>query len=172
MTPPLSTPRTYAFFNVYGLNFDNGLLMERQALVSRNHLFVSQPVPRRRIRLHLSVVITIASIIVLALFFAVFLISKANVEITTSTLRMESGFSSNYRQVAVDVSLYNPGWSRRLTVWVEITSQLTQVSYSKGQYVNIGFRASKDVTIDFTLDKTIDYAEFTHQAWVTYIEQD
>ena len=92
-------------------------------------------------------------------------------EITASMLRSGSGLSSNYRWVAVDVSLYNPGWSRRITVWAEITCQLTQVSYSKGQYIHIGFKESKAVTVDFTLDNAINCGEFTHRAWVTYIEQ-
>jgi len=152
---------------------DDGLSMRSEAPVSQTHPSASQPVPRRRIRLYVVAVVTvIASTIVLALFFAGFFTSEANVEITTSTLRSGSGLSSNYRWVAVDVSLYNPGWSRRITVWAEITCQLTQVSYSKGQYVHIGFRESKDVTVDFTLDNAIDYGELTHRAWVTYIEQD
>ena len=141
--------------------------------VSPEHPSASQPAPRRRIKLYVvAVVAAIASTIVLALFFAGFLTSDANVEITTSTLRSGSGLLGNYTWVAVDVSLYNPGWSRRITVWAEITCQLTQVSYSKGQYVHIGFKESKDVTVDFTLDNAIDYGELTHRAWVTYIEQD
>lgn len=72
----------------------------------------------------------------------------------------------------MDVSLYNPGWNRRITVWAEITCQLTQTSYSKGQYVHMGFRESKEVTVDFTFDTAIDLDELTHRTWITYIEQD
>ncbi|UCG37134.1 MAG: hypothetical protein JSV64_02340 [Candidatus Bathyarchaeota archaeon] len=147
--------------------------LRREALVSPKHQLASEPVPRRRMGLYvIAVVAAIASIIVLTLFSAGFFALGADVEIMTSTLRSGSGPLSNYRWVAVDVSLYNPGWSRRLTVWAEITCQRTQVSYSKGQYVRLGFKESKEVTVDFTLDNTIDYGEFTHRAWVTYIEQD
>jgi len=154
---------------------DDGLSMKRETPVSQKHPSTSQPVSRRRNRLYVVAVVTaIASTIVLALFFAGFLTLGANVEITTSTLRTGIGLSSNstYRWVAVDVGLYNPGWNRRITIWAEITSQLTQVSYSKGHYVHIGFKGSEDVTINFTFDNAIDYGEFTHRAWVTYIEYD
>ena len=152
---------------------DDGLSMRSEDPVSPEHTSASQPAPRRRIRLYIvAVVIVIASTIIMALFFTGFFNPEAEVEIATSKLRSGDGLLSNYRWVAVDVSLYNPGWSRRITVWAEISCQLTQVSYSKGQYVHIGFRESKDVTIEFTLDNAIDYGEFTHRVWVTYIEQD
>ena len=148
--------------------------LRSEATFSQEHPSASQPVPRRRrIKLYVVAVVTaIALTIVLALFFSGFFVLWANVEITTSKLRSDSGLINHYRLVEVDVSLYNPGWSRRITVWAEITCQLTQVSYSKGQYIHIGFKESKDVTVDFTLDNTIDCGELTHRAWVTYIEQD
>jgi hypothetical protein len=152
---------------------DDGLSMRSKAPVSQKRPSASLPVPRRRIRLYVVAVVTaIASTIVLTLFFAAFFTSEANVEITNSTLRSESGLLNDYRWVAVDVSLYNPGRSRRITVWAEITCQPTHVSYSKGQYVHIGYRESKDVTVDFILDNAIDYGELTHRAWIAYIEQD
>ena len=119
--------------------------MRNEVPVSPEHESTSQPVPRRRrIRLYVvAVVISVASTIIMALFFTGFFTPEAKVEITTSTLRSDSRLSSNYRWVAVDVSLYNPGWSRRITVWAEITCQLTQVSYSKAQSVRIGSKESK-----------------------------
>ena len=152
---------------------DGGLSMRSETPVSQKHPSASQPVPRRRIRLYVvAVVAAIASTIVLALFFAGFFNLEAEVEIATSRLRSGYGLLSNYRWVAVDVSLYNPGWSRRITVWAEITYQPTQVSYSKGQYVHIGFKESKDVTIELTFDSVTYSGEFTYRVWVTYIEQD
>ncbi len=91
--------------------------MRSEAPVSPKHASTSQPVPRRRrIRLYVvAVVIVIASTIIMALFFTGFFNPDAEVEIATSTLRSGDGLLSNYRWVAVDVSLYNPGWSRRIT---------------------------------------------------------
>ena len=147
--------------------------MRREILVSRKQSSASQPVPRKSIKPYVAAVITVITLIIaLSLFFVGFFNLEGSVEITTSTLRSGSGLSGNYRWVAVDVSLQNPGWSRRITVWAEITCQLTHVSYSKGQYLHIGFKEAKEVTVDFTLDNALDYGELTHRAWVTYIEQD
>ena len=147
--------------------------MKPEVLVSLKHSYASQVIPGKRIKLHVvAVVAAIALALVLTLFFVAFYPLVADVEVTTSTLRSGSGLSSNYRWVTVDVDLYNPGWSRRITVWAEITCRLTQTSYSKGQYVHIGCRESKEVIVDFTLDNEIDYGELTHRVWVTYIEQD
>ena len=118
------------------------------------------------------VVATISLIVALSLFFTGFFNLLGNVEITASTLRIGTGFSGNYKWVAVDVKLQNPGWEQKITVWVEITCQLTQTSYSKGQYINLGFKESKEVTVDFTLANTNDYDQLTHRVWITYIEQD
>jgi len=144
---------------------DDELSMRSEAPVSQKHPSGSQPVPRRRrIRLYIvAVVIVCASTILLSLFFTGFFTPEAEVEINTSTLRSGGGILSSHKWVAVDVSLYNPGWSRRITVWAEITYQPTQVSYSKGQYVHIGFKESRDVTYS---------GVFTHRVWLTYIEQD
>ena len=147
--------------------------MKPRVLISQKQSYASQIIPGKRIKLHvIAVVAAIALALVLTWFFVVLNLLEANVEVTASTLRSVSGFSSNYRWVAVDVDLYNPGWSRRITVWAEITCQLTQTSYSKGQYVQMGFRESKEVTVDFTLDNEVNYGELTHHVWVTYIEQD
>jgi len=144
--------------------------MRSEAPVSPKHTSTSQPVPRRRrIKVYfVAVVVLIALAIILALFFTGFFTLKAEVEITTSTLRSGDGLLSNYIWVAIDVSLYNPGWSRRITVWAEITDQPTQVSYSKAQSVHIGFKESKDVTIEFTLDSLIYRGKFTYRVWLTY----
>jgi hypothetical protein len=147
--------------------------MRREILVSQKRSPASQAVPRKSIKPHVAAVIAvIALIIALSLFFVGFFNYAGSVEITSSTLRSDSGISGNYKWVAVDVSLQNPSWSRRITVWVEVTCQLTDVSYSKGQYLHMGFKESKEVTVDFTLDNALDHGELTHRAWVTYIEQD
>jgi len=153
---------------------DDELSMRSEAPVSQKHPSGSQPVPRRRrIRLYIvAVVIVCASTILLSLFFTGFFTPEAEVEINTSTLRSGGGILSSHKWVAVDVSLYNPGWSRRITMWAEITYQPTQVSYSKGQYVHIGFKESRDVTIEFTFDGVSYSGVFTHRVWLTYIEQD
>jgi hypothetical protein len=108
----------------------------------------------------------------LSLLFTGFFSPQGEVEITTSTLRSGTEFASDHKWVAVDASLYNPGWSRRITVWAEITCQPTQVSYSKGQYVHIGLKESKNVTIDFAFNKATYSGVFTHRVWLTYVEQD
>ena len=147
--------------------------MRREILVSQKKSPDSQLVPRKSIKPHVAAVITVIALIVtLSLFFIGFFNYGGSVEITSSTLRSGSMLSGNYRRVAVDVSLQNLGWSRRITVWVEITCRLTHVSYSKGQYLHMGFKESKEVTVDFTLDDALDHGEVTHRAWITYIEQD
>lgn len=147
--------------------------MRREILVFQKQSYAFQPIPRKSIKPHVAAVISVITLaIALSLFFIDFFNLDESVEITSSTLRSDRGLSGNYRWVAVDVSLQNPGWSRRITVWVEITCQLTRVSYSKGQYLHIGFRESKEVTVDFTLDNALDYGELTHRTWITYIEQD
>jgi hypothetical protein len=147
-----------------------GLFMRSEAPVSPRHSSTSQPVPsRRRTRVYfVAVVVLIALAMILALFFAGFFTLEAEVEIITSTLRRGDGLLSNYIWVAIDVSLYNPGWNRRTVVWAEITDQPTQISFSKTQSVHIGFRESKDVTIEFTLDSLMYNGEFTYRVWLTY----
>jgi len=158
--------------NCASIIHSDGLSMRREVLVSQKRSYSSHAVPRKRFKLHMVAVVAAISAVVLTLLFTGFFSLEANVEIMTSTLHSGSGLSSNYRWVTVDAGLYNPGWSNRITVWAEITCQLTQTSYSKSQYVQIGFRESKEVKFDFTLDNAIDSGELTHRVWITYIEQD
>lgn len=147
--------------------------MRNEAVVSPEQTSTSPLVPRRRTKLYIAaVVIVCASTILLSLFFTGFFAPQAEVEITTSTLRSGSGLLNSYKWVAVDASLYNPGWSRRITVWAEVTYQPTQVSYSKGQYVQIGFKESRDVMIEFAFDRVTYSGVFIHCVWLTYVEQD
>jgi len=144
-----------------------------EILFSQKHSYASQAVLRKRIKSHLvAVVAAVFSILALALFYGAFYSLKPNVEITTSSLHSNSGLSNNYRWVTVDASLSNPGPTSRIAVWAEITCLHTQTSYSKSQYVKIGFRESREVKFDFILDNAIDYGELTHRVWITYIEQD
>ena len=144
--------------------------MRSETPVSPEHTSTSQLVPRRRrTRVYVvAVVVLIVLTVILALFFAGFFTLEAEVEITSSNLRSGDGLLSNYIWVAVDVSLYNPRWNGRVVVWAEITDQPTQVSFSKGQSVHLGFRESKDVTIEFTLDSMMYNGEFTHRVWLTH----
>lgn len=146
--------------------------MRREVLVSQKHSYSSYAVPGKRNKLLTVAVVAAISAIILTLLFIGFFSLEANVEITTSTLHSSTRPSSNYRWVTVDADLYNLGWSSRITVWAEITCQLTQTSYSKSQYVQIGFRESKEVKFDFTLDNAIDSGELAHRVWITYIEED
>lgn len=144
--------------------------MRGEAPVSPTHASTSQPVPRRR-RVRscvVAIVVVLILIIILTPLFTCFFIPEAEVEITASALRSGDGLSRNLIWVAIDVSLHNPSWSRRITVWAEITDQPTQVSYSKAQSVYIGSKESKDVTIDFTLDSLIYRGEFASRVWLTY----
>lgn len=146
-----------------------GLCMSGEAPVSPKYASTSQRGLSKRSRLYFGSVVTsiiIVSTIILVLFFTGFFAQEAEVEITKSSLR--SGERAiNHRWVSVDVSLFNPGRSRRVTVWAEITDQPTQVSYSKAQSVSTGFRESQDVTIEFTLDRLIYSGEFTYRVWLT-----
>jgi hypothetical protein len=147
--------------------------VRKEAVVTPKQTSTSPLVPRRRTKLYIAaVVIVCASTILLSLFLTGFFTPQAEVEITTSTLRSGSGLLNSHKWVAVDVSLYNPGWSRRITVWTEVTYQPTQVSYSKGQYVQIGFKESRDVTIEFAFDRVTYSGVFIHRVWLTYVEQD
>lgn len=147
-----------------------GLFMRGEAPVSPTRVSTSQQVPRRRrVRPYfVAVVVVLALTIILISLFTCFFIPEAEVEITASTLRSGDELSDNFIWVVVDVGLYNPSWSRRITVWAEITDKPTQVSYSKTQSVYIGFKESKDVTLGFTLDSRISRGEFAHRVWLTY----
>jgi hypothetical protein len=144
--------------------------MKSEAPVSPEHTSTSQPVPnRRRTRPYvIAVVILVASTIILSLLFTGFFNPEAEVEITTSNLRSVDGLLSNYRWVAVDVSLFNHGWSKTVTVWTEITYQPTQVSFSKAQSVHMDLKESMDLTIEFTLDSENYNGDFTYRVWLTY----
>ena len=122
-------------------------------------MLMTQSTPTRgRTKLYVGIgVIIIASATVLVLFFTGF--SKPKVEITTSILRKGGGLVSNY-WVSEDISLYNHRWSGKVTVWTEITYEPTQESWKKAQTAYIGSEESKDVTMEFTFDTAIYFADF------------
>ncbi len=142
--------------------------MGSEALPSLHRGATSKQNPRRIWLYVLVVVLIITSIMILSFVSIGLLAPEAEVEITSSTVRSSSGPSTNYIQVFVDVTLYNPGRGRRTTVWVEITNQPSNVSFSKTQSVQIGYRQAKTMTLEFTLDSQIYYGEFTHRVWLTY----
>lgn len=142
--------------------------MESAALPFPKRAVTSKQAPRRRFVLYIFVVLIIASIMILSLVSIGLFAPEAEVEITSSSVRSSSGPSANYIRVSVDVTLYNPGRRRRTTVWAEITDQPTNVSFSKTQSVEIGYRESETMTIEFILDSLIYYSEFTHRVWLTY----
>ena len=86
----------------------------------------------------LLVAVLITSLILSHLFISL-LISGSEIEITASKLQSDKEYSTDYTQVTVDLILYNPGRQRGTTVWVEITDQPTNVSFSKTQYVFVQF---------------------------------
>ncbi len=124
---------------------------------------------RRRVGLYVFVVVLLViSVMVLSLVSVGLFAPLQEVEITSSAVQSSSGPSTNYTQVTVDVTLYNPGRRRRTTVWAEITDQPTNVSFSKTQSIQIGYRQSKTVTLEFILDSLIYAGGFTHRVWLTY----
>ncbi len=147
--------------------------VRNEAAVSPKQPLAPSPLPGNTLKLYVAAAVFVcASIMFLSLLFTGFFSPQAEVQITTSTLRSGTEFVGDHKWVAVDAGLYNPGWSRRITVWAEITYQPTRVSYSKGQYVHIGLKESRDVTIDFAFDKATYSGVFTHRVWLTYVEQD
>ena len=108
---------------------------------------------KRRVGLFIFAVLILVSIIVMSHVFISLLIFKVEVDITGSTLQSNDDPKTNYRWVSVDVYLYNPGGRRRTTVWVEITNQATNVSFSKTESVQIEYKQPIKLTIEFTLDK-------------------
>ncbi|UCD39615.1 MAG: hypothetical protein JSV87_04165 [Candidatus Bathyarchaeota archaeon] len=147
--------------------------MRSEAAVSPKQPLAPSPVSRRTLKLYLAAAVFVcASIMFLSLLFTGFFSPQAEVQITASTLRSGTEFVGDHKWVVVDASLYNPGLSRRITVWAEITCQPTQVSYSKGQYVHIGPKESRDVTIDFAFDTATYSGVSAHRVWLTYVEQD
>ena len=123
---------------------------------------------RKRLVLSILLVVVIIVIVILSHVFISLLIYESEIEITASRLQSNNEHSTNYTQVSVDVTLYNPGRPRGTTVWVEITDQPTNVMFSKTQYVQLEFREIKTLTFDFTLDKLIYQGEFSHRTWLTY----
>jgi len=118
---------------------------------------------RRKWEYILVALIIIVLIIDVILFLFVF---KPNVKVTGSVLRRGGGLLIPY-WVAVDVSLFNHGWSGDVTVWAEITYVPTGETWKKAQTVYINSEESKDVTITFTLDSTTHFGDFTRNVWVT-----
>ncbi len=143
--------------------------MGSEALPSPRRGVTIKQAPRRRVGLYFFVVVLlIASIMILALVSIGLFAPETEVEVTASAVRSSSETATNYILVSVDVTLYNPGRGRMATVWAEITNQPTNVSFSKSQYVEIGYRQSKTMMIEFTLDSQLYYGEFTHRVWLTY----
>ena len=125
------------------------------------------PKNKRRIGLFIFAILVIVSFIILFHLLMSLLILKSDVDITGSMLQSNE-LATNYRCVSVDVFLYNPGGPRITTVWVEITNQTTNVSFSKAELVQIEYKKPIKLTIEFTLDKLIYSGEFDHRVWLTY----
>ena len=143
--------------------------MGNEALSSPQRIATSKQAPRRRVGLYVFVVVLLIASVMILFFVSVGLFApEAEVEVTASTVRSSSGPSTNYIRVSVDVTLFNPGRRRRTIVWAEITNQPTNVSFSKTQSVQIDYRQSKTMTLEFTLDSLTYYGEFTHSVWLTY----
>lgn len=123
---------------------------------------------KRRIILLIFVVLILVLIIFLSHVLISFLILKEEVEIVGSTLKVNDNSMPNYRLVSVEVYLYNPGGSRRTTVWVEVINQATNVSFSKTESVQIDYKQPIKLIIEFILDKPIYSGEFDHRVWLTY----
>jgi hypothetical protein len=129
----------------------------------------SKKIPKKkRIGLFIfSVLILIITIFLSHLFISI-LILRTQIDITKSTIQSNEELGINFRGVSVDVYLYNPGGTRMITVWVEITHQATNVSFSKTELVQLEYKQQKKVTIDFILDKLAYPGEFIHRVWLTY----
>ena len=123
---------------------------------------------KRRIGLFIFAVLILALIVFLSHLFISLIIFKAEVDIVGSTLHSNNESATDYRWVSVDVYLYNPGGGRRTTVWVEITNQATNVSFSKTESIQIEYKQAIKLTIEFTLDKITYPGEFDHRVWLTY----
>jgi hypothetical protein len=143
--------------------------MGNQAPPSLQHEAVPKWGQRRRVGLFVFVVVLLfVSILVLSLVSVGLFAPLKRVEITASAVSISSGPSTNYTRVDVDVTIYNPGRGRRTTVWAEITDQPTNVSFSKTQSVQLGYRQSKTLTFEFILDSQVNNGDFSHHVWLTY----
>ena len=118
---------------------------------------------KRQIGLLIIAVLLLALIIIISQIFLSILILETEVEFTNSLLQSNNESSTEYRKVSVDVYLYNPGGPRRTTVWVEITNQVTNVSFSKTESVQIDYKQPMQLTIEFILDKFMYPGEFDHR---------
>lgn len=94
---------------------------------------------------------------------------ELEIDIISSRLQCNNEYSTDYKQVSVNVTLYNPGRPRGTTVWVEITDQPTNVSFSKTRYAQIENREIKTLIFNFTLDRLLYQGEFSHRTWLTYL---
>ena len=123
---------------------------------------------KRRIGLLIFAVLILVLIIILSQVFLSILILETEVEFTSSLFQSNDESLTDYRKVSVDVYLYNPGGPRRTTVWVEITNQATNVSFSKTESVQIDYKQPIKLTIEFILDKLMYPGDFDHRIWLTY----
>ena len=145
------------------------IFMINEAPVSPSRKFsLKQASMRKRLGLSFFLVVVIIIVIVLSHFFISIFVYESEVEITSSSLQIHTEDSSDYTQIFVDVTLFNPGHPRGTTLWVEITDKSTNVSFSKTQYVQIDFRELETLTFVFTVDKLIYLGEFSHKTWLTY----
>jgi hypothetical protein len=123
---------------------------------------------KRRIGLLIFAIVILVSIIFLSHILISLVIINKEVDIIGSTQQIDDNSIPNYILVSVDVYLYNPSGSRKPTVWVEITNQATNVSFSKTESVQIDYKQSIKLTFDFTLDKLTYSGEYDHKVWLTY----
>jgi hypothetical protein len=123
---------------------------------------------RKRLVLSIFLVVIMIVIVILSQLLISLLIYESEVEIISSGLQSNPEYSTDYVQVSVNATLYNSGRPRGTTVWVEITDQPTNVSFSKTQYVQIEYREVKTLIFNFILDGLLYQGEFSHRTWLTY----
>jgi hypothetical protein len=123
---------------------------------------------RKRLVLSIFLVVIIIVIVISSQLLISLFIYESEVEIISSGLQSNTEYSTDYTQVSVNVTLYNPGRPRGTIVWVEITDQPTNVSFSKTQYVQIEYREVKTLIFNFILDGLLYQGEFSHRTWLTY----
>lgn len=123
---------------------------------------------KRRIVLFVFIVLILVLVIVLLQVFISILLVGTEVVITSSNLQNINKNSTDYKKISVDVYLHNSGGPQRATVWVEITHQTSNVSFSKSKSIQIGYKQPIKLTIEFTLDKLNYSGEFDHHVWLTY----
>jgi hypothetical protein len=131
-------------------------------------LSLSNNLKKRRIGLLILAVLIFAVIFIIAQVLISLFIIQMEIVISDSRLQISDEPDTNYKQLIVDVVLYNPGGRRRVTVWVEIINNDTNVSFSKNKSIQIEYKQSEKVTIEFTVDKNIYPGQFDHRVWLTY----